>query len=263
VLAAGEGTRLRPYSADRPKCLVELGGQSLLAHQLGVLSGAGIADITVVTGYRSEQIEALGLPTFHNPLYAKTNMVASLMYARELLDGSDDVLVAYADIVYEPAVVAAIAGSPAPFATTVDLDWYRLWSERLSDPLADAETLRLDADGHILELGRKPRSLADIEGQYMGLIRFSAAFAPTAVAFYEALDPCAMYDGKDLPNMYMTSFLQALVDAGHPLQAIPVHGGWLEVDSRDDLEGYRQMLAEGRLETFWSPRGNRPRGRAD
>ena len=34
-------------------------------------------------------------------------------------------------------------------------------------------------------------------------------------------------------------------------------------DSRDDLEGYRQMLAEGRLETFWSPRGNRPHGRAD
>lgn len=258
VLAAGEGTRLRPYSADRPKCLVELAGQSLLAHQLDVLAGAGITDVTVVTGYRGEQIDALGLATVRNPEYDRTNMVTSLMYARSLLDGSADVLVAYADIVYEPTVVAALVDSPAPFATTIDLDWHRLWSERLTDPLADAETLELDPDGHIVELGRKPRSLADIEGQYMGLIKFSAAFAPTAVAFWEGLDRDATYDGKDLPNMYMTSFLQALVDAGHPLQAVPVRGGWLEVDSREDLEGYRRMLTEGRLATFWSPDGNRP-----
>ena len=58
ILAAGEGIRLRPYTLDRPKCLVELVGKSLLEHQLAALRAAGITDITMVTGYRANQIEA-------------------------------------------------------------------------------------------------------------------------------------------------------------------------------------------------------------
>ena len=85
ILAAGEGARLRPYTLDRPKCLVELGGKPLLTHQVDVLKTAGIKNITVLTGYRADQIKALGYPTLHNPDYTHTNMVATLMCSAELL----------------------------------------------------------------------------------------------------------------------------------------------------------------------------------
>lgn len=250
ILAAGEGTRLRPHTLDRPKCLVELAGRPLLAYQMASLEAAGIHDIAIVTGYRADQLIPYGRPTRHNDEYASTNMVASLMAATDLLDGTDDVLIAYADIVYEPRVVAELCRSREPMCTTVDRQWLRLWRLRNEDPLLDAETLKLNARGDIVELGRKPRSLADIQAQYMGLILARAEVARTLPLVYSNLDPEATYDGKPKPRMYMTSFLQWLIDHGQPVHAVPVDGGWFEVDSVSDLELYEDLHARGRLGEF-------------
>jgi choline kinase len=250
LLAAGEGTRLRPHTLERPKCLVELGGRSLLDHQIAVLLSRDIHDLHIVTGYRSRQLEARGYPTFHNPDFDKTNMVTSLMCAADLFDGSADVIVAYADIVYEARVLDALCSCPAQISTTIDEQWLRLWQIRGEDPLADAETLRIDAAGNIVELGRKPRSIDVIEGQYMGLIKVRADFGEELVRIHRELDPAGDYDGRDLENMYMTSFLQHLIDHGRPVQAVRVQGGWLEVDTASDLALYRRLLSENSLDRF-------------
>ncbi len=247
ILAAGEGTRLRPHTLERPKCLVDLDGRPLLSYQLAALQRAGVSDVTVVTGYRREQIEAYGLATAHNPRYDQTNMVATLMCAEHLLDGRHDVLIGYADIVYEPWVVAALAACPAALATTVDRSWLRLWRLRLADPLSDAETMKLDSEGNVIELGKKPTTYDDIQGQYMGLIKVSADLTPELVRIYRQLDPRGPYDGKDRDNMYMTSFLQYLIDGAQPLRAVPVDGGWLEIDTTQDLELYHQLQQTGEL----------------
>lgn len=246
ILAAGEGTRLRPYTEDRPKCLVELAGRPLLDWQIGSLKAAGIQDIVLVTGYLAEQVEAYGFPTRHNPRYAETNMVASLMCARDELRGDADVLVAYADILYEPQIIEALQASKADLATTIDLDWRELWERRMADPLKDAETLKLDASGRILELGKKPSSMDEIQGQYMGLIRVGAKLAPQLVRTYEQLAR-ESEDRAKVEKMYMTDFLQYLGDHVSPLMAVPVHGGWVEVDSREDLELYAGLAAKGEL----------------
>ena len=250
ILAAGEGTRLRPYTLDRPKCLVPLAGRPLLDWQIDSLAAAGIDDITVVTGYRAHDIEALGHRTAHNERFDATNMVASLMCAKDRLDGADDVLIAYGDLVYEPRIVEAIASNEAPLAITVDRRWQQLWEIRMEDPLADAETLRLDDRGNVTELGRKPRSLEDIEGQYMGLIRVAAKFAQTFVGTYENLDPVGPYEGKDRDNMYMTSFLQHLIDEVTPVRAVVIEGGWLEVDTTEDLDTYEALRSRGDLDRY-------------
>lgn len=253
ILAAGEGKRLRPLTVDRPKCMVELVGKPLLAHQTDCLREVGIHDIIIVTGYRSEILEALGYETRRNPDFATTNMVATLMCAADVLDGGDDVLVCYSDIVYEPRVVRAIRNCSAPVCTTVDQSWLQLWQLRWSDPLHDAETLKLDSDGNIVALGQRPDSYEQIEGQYMGLIKVTAGFAPELVDFYRGLDPDEDYDGRDFPNMYMTSFLQRLIDRGRPVRAVVVRGGWLEVDSTSDLSLYERLAVTQRLSSFWRP----------
>ena len=250
ILAAGQGTRLQPYTLDRPKCLVPLAGRPLLEWQVDSLRAAGIDDITVVTGYRADQIEALGHPTAHNDRYSATNMLASLMCDRGGLDGADDVIVAYGDLVYEPRVVEALVAADAPVAITVDRSWQRLWELRMEDPLADAETLRLDGDGNVVELGRKPESLDEIEGQYMGLIGLRADFVPQFVATYDGLDPAGPYEGRDRDNMYMTSFLQHLIDHVCAVTAVTVDGGWLEVDTTDDLDTYESLHEDGLLDRY-------------
>ncbi len=247
ILAAGEGTRLRPLTDYLPKTLVPLGGKPLLARQMAVLNRAGITDISIVAGYCAEALGSSGARLFHNPRYANTNMVASLHCAKPLFDGTDDVVVAYGDIVYEPRVLTRLLATDAPIAVVVDLGWQRLWELRMDDPLSDAETMKLDAAGHIVELGRKPRNLADIQGQYIGLFKVSRAFAPQFFARYERLPDNALFEGRPRDKMYMTSYLQHQIDHGVPVRAATVTNGWLEVDNVQDLDRYESSLAQGEL----------------
>lgn len=249
ILAAGEGTRLRPFTLDRPKCLVELAGRPLLTWQMDALRVAGVDDVTIVTGYRADQI-TVGRRRVHNPRYDHTNMVTSLMCARDAFDGTDDVLIAYSDIVYEPRLVEALAEASAEVSVLVDRRWRDLWELRMDDPLGDAETLRMDDDGRLWELGRKPTSYADIGGQYVGLVRVRADVASTWPARYDALDPVGPYEGRDRDHMFMTAFLQLLIDDDVPVHAVMVDRGWLEVDTCDDLAVYTELADRDALDAF-------------
>lgn len=254
VVAAGEGTRLRPYTLNRPKCMVELLGEPLLHRQLRVLRDCSkIGRIVVVGGYQSERIQAPGTIPVLNPHYADTNMVYSLFCAEDSMDPGHDLIIAYGDIVYEPRVLNALLASDKPLAITSDRSWLDYWSARMEDPLADAETFRIGDDGRILELGKKPRSLEQIEGQFIGLIRVRADHVTNFRHAWHALDRHATYDGQNRDRMYMTSFLQYLIDQGWYAHAVFTENGWLEVDTVEDLQRYEQMFREGALQRFYDP----------
>lgn len=177
-------------------------------------------------------------------------MVSTLFCAEHLMDETQDLLICYGDIVYERRVLAALTNVDAPVAVAIDNQWRRYWSLRLDDPLSDAETLRLGPEGRVLELGKKPKSYADIEGQYIGLIKIRADQVAALKQIYHAMDKSAMYDGKDFDNMYMTSFIQYQIDQGWDVRAAPTENGWLEVDSVSDLELYHRMTADGTILPF-------------
>lgn len=250
ILAAGQGTRLAPLTDDRPKCLVPLAGHPLLEYQLWALGEIGVSDIYLVGGYRKDQLERWGHPVLPNPDFATTNMVASLFCARAQLAGDQDVLIAYADLVYEPRVLEAVRRTDAPLVLGIDRRWRDYWQIRMDDPLADAETLKL-RDGLIVELGKKPQDYSEIEGQYMGLIKVRADHLEAFCQAYDRLDRQARYDGRDFDNMFMTSFLQHLIDQGWKVAAAQVDNGWLEVDSVQDLENYHDLLEKGELARFY------------
>lgn len=233
ILAAGEGTRLRPYTLDRPKCMVPYRGRPLIEYQVDALRAGGIADIVVVCGYRADAIRVPGVRFVTNEAYDRTNMVHSLFCAEHELN--DDVVISYGDIIYGPEIVRALLDCRADFGVTIDLLWRALWQARMEDPLADAETLKLDAGGRIVELGKKPRSLDEIQGQYMGLFMIRRAVLSSVIRHYHAMDRAKTYDGKPFEKMFMTSFLQDLIDHGMVLTSVPVRGGWLEVDRESDL----------------------------
>ena len=233
ILAAGEGVRLRPYTLDRPKCLVEVDGQSLLDRQLAVLGAEAIRPIVLIGGYRVEMLERHSIEVRVNPRYAETNMVWTLFCAEDDLEG--DVLLCYGDIVYSQEILRALLESKADIAVAIDLDWETYWRARNEDPLDDAETLKLGPDGQILEIGQKPTSLSEIEGQYMGLMKFSAKGAQLLrKAFHDAKSQGSLR-GKPIEKAYMTDLLQAMVDLNYRVDAVLVNGGWVEVDTVSDL----------------------------
>jgi choline kinase len=108
----------------------------------------------------------------------------------------------------------------------------------MENPLEDAETLKIDDKGHINELGKKPTSYDEIEGQYIGLIKIKQSMLAKFKYYYRGLDKAKTYDGKDFENMFMTSFLQMIADNLSPLTPVFINNGWIEVDAPSDLDFY-------------------------
>ena len=233
ILAAGRGSRMKSLTDERPKCLVELRGKPLLEWQLESLRAAGISDIAVVTGYKRELLAGRGLSEFHNPRWAETNMVSSLACAESWLQG-EPCIVSYSDIFYSPVAVQSLINCEAALAVTYDPNWLQLWTERFGDPLLDAETFRLSATKTLAEIGNKPQSVDDVQGQYMGLLRFTPEGWAEVVRLRAELSP------QQRDSMHMTNTLQRVIDAGRvPIEAVAYTGEWGEVDSSEDLSVYQ------------------------
>jgi len=235
ILAAGQGTRLRPLTNTRPKCMVELRGKPLIQYQIETLRKNGVEDIHIATGYLENKIDFENTTKHFNPKYASTNMVHTLFCAEEAME-NDDLLIAYGDIIFNDTVLQSILKSEADISVVVDKGWRKYWSARMENPLEDAETLKINENGTIKELGKKPTSYDEIEGQYIGLIKIKKSLLPKFKSFYKNLDKQAIYDGKDYENMFMTSFLQIVADRLCPLTPVYINNGWMEVDAPSDLE---------------------------
>lgn len=253
ILAAGLGKRLGELTADRPKCLVPLLGEPLLKRQLAVLRSAGVTDIVLVGGYQADKLKSINLPLVVNRDYASTNMVTTLFCAEAYLSSEEDLIIAYGDIVYELRVLKELIKCKAPLTIAVDRNWREYWQQRMADPLEDAETLKMTDGNRIIELGKKAANYSEIEGQYLGLIKVAADWIEQFKQVWHEMDRNVNYDGKDFANMYMTSYLQHLIDRGWEARAALVEGGWLEIDTRSDLELYERLHKEGRLDRFYRP----------
>ena len=241
ILAAGRGSRMGNLGDDCPKCLVELEGKPLMARQIEALRRGGADEIGVVRGYRAEMIDFPGLSYFANDRWAETNMVTSLAAAAPWLR-SGPVLVSYADIFYRSELVRGLAGAPGQLVISYDRAWRRLWTLRFADPLVDAETFRIDAAGQLLEIGGKAARIEDIEGQYMGLLKFTPPAWSAAEVLLNTLDS-PIRDRLDL-----TGLLRRLLAADAlPIATFGTDGDWGEIDNPQDVVLYEDMVRKGEL----------------
>ena len=241
ILAAGRGSRMGHLGDDRPKCLVELEGKPLIERQIAALRRGGVDEIGVVRGYRAEMVDFPGLSWFTNERWAETNMVMSLAAAASWLH-TGPVIVSYADIFYRSELVRGLANAPGQLVISYDRAWRRLWTRRFADPLADAETFRTNAAGRLLEIGGKTTRIEDIEGQYMGLLKFT----PPAWAAIETL--LGTLDALIRDRLDMTGLLRRLLAGNElPISTFGTDGQWGEIDNPEDVALYQDMVREGEL----------------
>lgn len=254
ILAAGRGSRLGALGEGRPKCLLPFAGDTLLGWQLRALHAAGISEVHIVRGYCGAMLDGVPATFSENPEWAVTNMVHSLFCAKPVLEADSPLLISYGDIVYEAGIVDALRGARGDIVVAVNRQWLSLWQQRMEDPLKDAETLRISEDGRIVDIGRRPNSFSEIDAQYMGLIRLTEAGLKQVSAFFAASDETASWMlGRNKRNCYMTDLLRGLIEAGLPVTACPVDGGWLEFDTGSDLELYERLVRQDRISQFFNP----------
>tara|TARA_Y100001936_G_C16089371_1_gene684641 strand:+ start:3639 stop:4430 length:792 start_codon:yes stop_codon:yes gene_type:complete len=256
ILAAGKGERLRPLTNDKPKCMVELFGKSILEWQIDTFQKFGIKDITIVTGYKSESIKYHELNLIKNPEFDSTNMVETLFYAREKL--CDETIVSYGDILFQDDVLKGIIDSNADFSVVVDKNWLEYWKIRNDNPLNDAESLNINSNGYITSIGQKVENIEEIQGQYIGLMKFQKTGVSKLISFYDESKKSSLSGinplNKNLKfqNSYMTDLLNAMILEGHNLKSINTHNGWLEIDTLSDFDLYQKMFHDGTLSKFFN-----------
>ena len=183
ILAAGQGTRLSPYTDKLPKCLVKVAGKTLLDWQLQTARQSNITDIAVVRGYMASAIDRSDVTYFENRAYADTNMVETLWCASSVFN--EGFIVSYGAIIYEQSVLESLLSSNAAISVVVDICWKDYWEQRFDDVMSDAETLEINSDGTITSIGQKPGNINQINGQYIGLMIFRGSGVQVLRQVYE------------------------------------------------------------------------------
>lgn len=245
ILAAGQGTRLRPYTDHVPKCMVQAAGKPLLLWHLDTIEACGIKQIGLVAGYKAEVIIDKRVDKIINEKYKTTNMIVSLFCAEKYLNGN--VIIAYGDIVYSTDVLKSLMDDPRDIVVACDEGWESYWSERFEDPLSDAETFIKGPNGTVRSLGKKTTNKADVQGQYIGLIKLSARGCELIKSAYYRADVGKfninnVWDsGRSLEMAYMTDLLNHLASKNE-LYYKSIDRGWVEVDDHTDLEIAKNQL---------------------
>lgn len=126
ILAAGQGSRLRPLTDHRPKCLVKVQGKSMLEYQLEALCAAGVSECVIVVGHLAAQVRNtigsrfsnIAITYVENEIYDRTNNIYSLWLAR--MKVTDDVLLIEGDLIFEPELLMDAINAPGENVAVVD-----------------------------------------------------------------------------------------------------------------------------------------------
>lgn len=239
ILAAGEGKRLKKYTNNLPKGMLNFAGKSLIERQIELYRKAGISDISVVKGYAHQKINYNGIKYFINEEYGSTNMLTSLFCAEKELLG--EVIISYADIVFGEDLLSKLIKSEADIVVSVDINWKKYWKMRYGRIGFDTESLVLDKNNIITSLGRPAPPIEEIGGRYIGLNKFSPKGIEELKKIWhkfetEFWNKPWQASGLPLGKAYMTDAFQALIDEGYEVNALTTENGWIEFDTDEDYE---------------------------
>lgn len=225
---------MKSLTKDKPKCLIKVQGKTLLERQIQLFHKSGINEIAIVTGYKNEMLSVYNLIEFYNSNWTNTQMVESLALASDWLE-NDQCIVSYGDIFYDKSAIKSLLQlkNNVNIALVYDLNWLKLWKSRFGNPLIDAETFRINSNNNLIEIGNKPNLISEIQGQYMGLLRF------TPEGWKEFQNVRNLTSKKKASLMDMTETLQLfLLKSSMPIYTVPYDGLWGEVDTESDLKFY-------------------------
>ena len=255
ILAAGKGTRMGSLTKESPKCMLNFLGKPLIERQIAVLKEEGVTDIVIVTGYMSDKIEFSGCKKVKNERYETTNMVESLFCARDYW--ADEVIVSYGDIIYERRVLKSLIGSRDTLNVIVDLNGSSYFKDRFGEEfLSETESLVMDDQGNIVDIGEPNPEISRVRGQYIGLMKFNKEGLKAMSKVYdtdrEQYRNRRWLRSKNFQNGSMTDMLQRMIDLGHKPKAVCIRSGWLEFDSDKDLHRYSAWSDQKRLDKYYS-----------
>ncbi|MFI6348021.1 phosphoenolpyruvate mutase [Streptomyces sp. NPDC050560] len=233
VLAASRGEKLTDLTSDRPKAMLPVNGKPLLDRLIELCNGQGIADATVVAGYRADRIDTEGITLVHNDEHATSGELGSLGCARHAF--RDDMVILYGDLLFRSYVLRELLDSDAELTVVVDSQSGTGDTAGMRDRAYCSAPDDRSVWGRPVALeritGAAERSSTRADGRWIGMLR---ARADGRAWIEQAFD--ALTARPDFPRLTLGDLLNHVVAAGHPVRVLYIHGHWLDVNSLTDLE---------------------------
>jgi choline kinase len=245
LIGAGRGSRLEHQTVEMPKTLVHVMERPMLEWILESLSAAGFTkkDVIYICGYKADVLRAR-YPEFtyvENTDWENNNILASLMYAREHL--GQGFLSSYTDILYRGSVVKDLVEAPYDKVLACDTDWRRRYVRRTNHPESDAEKMSTE-NNVVVDISRTIPS-AEASGEFIGVAKFSPAGAQELMEAYDdAKAHCETLGDRPFPKAYLIHLFQRMIQKGSTFHSVDTHGGYMELDTLQDLE-YAKSWWEG------------------
>jgi choline kinase len=235
LLSAGQGSRLAPLTADRPKCLLPVGPKTLIDWQLETLKACSIDDVVVVIGFQAEMMErhlarhdagGFRVRPIFNPFYKVADNLGSCWMARAEM--RTDFMIVNGDTLFEAAIARKLLASPdAPITITID-----------RKPAYDEDDMKIvEEDGGLKAVGKK-LPLETVNGESIGMLLLRGSGPDLFVATVEA-----MMRTPDGAKVWYLQAIDRLARKG-VVRTCSIHGlQWGEVDFPPDLDRARAMVA--------------------
>ena len=244
ILAAGMGSRLRPLTNDKPKCMIKLFNETLIERQIKIFHSCNINDITIVTGYRNEMIDIPDVNYVKNENYETTNMNESLFCALE--PSNSPVLVTYSDIIFEQKIIQQMLEITDGIRLAVNLNWKKSYQNRTMHTLSEAENVLVE-NGRILQIRKNiSESLQNQQiGEFLGIMMLSSQHVKILLERYSYLKKNhvgTFHNSPSLSNAYITDMLQEMINCGINVNPVLTEGRWFEIDTPEDLKNAEKLI---------------------
>ena len=149
VIAAGEGSRMGKLTQNIPKPLVKINGKSIIERQLSILKQNDILDIIIIMGPHHEKFNFEKIRYVRDENFLEHDQLGSLISAKKEIDG--DVIILFADIIFENTVLAKILESKSDISIAVDMNWERTYTSRPNSSFDEADKVRFE-QGHVSKI---------------------------------------------------------------------------------------------------------------
>ncbi len=217
ILAAGMGSRLKPFTHEIPKSLFGLGkDQTIMRRMVEMTRRNSEARICIVTGFQHKKVENL-FPEetlLYNPFYKVTNSVVSLWFAREYLN--DEVIIINSDVVIEENLFKELLKIDKPAIVLMD-----------SSKIHDADYKVATYDDRVVMMSKE---LTVFSGEYAGITKLSR---DSAVKLKHKIE--AMIANEQIDEWYENALVHMVLNGDFVLNFFDIpQFRWTEVDTVDD-----------------------------
>lgn len=234
ILSAGQGRRLLPYTADRPKCLLNLEGRTVIERQIDTLHAAGIRSITVILGYGVDQVEQVlrrrygagTIDILFNPFYEVADNLASCWMARQAM--REEFILLNGDTLFDLPVLQQLLASPSrPITLAIDRKSHY-----------DDDDMKVCLEDDRLKRVDKKLPPDRVDGESIGIMYFR----PDGTALFHDTLERAMRD-RDSLNRWYLSVIDDVARKTHRVFTQSIEGlEWAELDYPRDLDMARQLV---------------------